>query len=130
MASTALLRAALLAGAALAFAPPAIADKGKGRDDKPYSRFEEKKNRYTYEYRDERCRYKYEHHYKSGKTKIDQRGDCSALGFARPVAHGREPLPRAVPPEPQARVIECNREVLGAVLGDAAGALIGARIGQ
>jgi surface antigen len=101
--------------------------KGKGwakgwnkGDDGPYSNFENKHDRYKYEYS-----------YKSGKTKIEQRGDCSGIAFPqRAVMQGREPLPRAIPPEPQARTIECNREVIGAVLGGAVGAVVGSKVGE
>ena len=107
----------------------------KGWDKKghsgPYTHFENSREKYKYEFRDASCRYKYEYNYRNGKAKVEQRGDCSGIAFPqRVVMHGREPLPRAIPPEPQARSIECNREVLGAVLGGAAGAVIGSKIGQ
>jgi surface antigen len=122
----------------LALAQPAAAKKDRDRDDDhdrghgraPFSKFENNPAHYKYEYRDAACRYKYDYNYKSGKAKIDQRGDCSGIAFPRPVMMGRESLPRAIPPEPQARTIECNREVIGAVLGGAAGAVIGSRIGE
>lgn len=127
----------ILAAVALALAQPALAKKDRDRDDDddrrgraPFTKFENNHDKYKYEYRDASCRYKYEYKYKSGKTKVDQKGDCSGIAFPRPVVHGREPLPRAIPPEPQARAIECNREVIGAVLGGAAGAVIGSRIGE
>lgn len=97
----------------------------------PYSNFENGRDKYKYEYRDASCRYKYEYSYKSGKTKIEHRGDCRGVAFPqRAVLQGREPLPRAVPAEPEARTIECNREVIGAVLGGAVGAAVGARVGK
>ena len=103
----------------------------KGQGSGPYTHFENSREKYKYEFRDASCRYKYEYNYRNGKAKVDQRGDCSGIAFPqRVVMHGREPLPRAIPPEPQARSIECNREVIGAVLGGAAGAVIGNKIGQ
>jgi surface antigen len=139
----------IFVAAALALAQPALAKKdrdddehfhGKGKgwakgwnkgSEGPYSHFENKHDRYKYEYRDASCRYKYEYSYKSAKTKIEQKGDCSAIAFPqRAVVHGREPLPRAIPPEPQARTIECNREVIGAVLGGVAGAVVGSKTGE
>jgi surface antigen len=134
----------VVAAVALALTQPVFAKKdrdddddhgrrhGRGweRDSAPYSRFEDGRDKYKYEFRDARCRYKYEYSYKSGRTKVDQKGDCSGVAFARPVVQGREALPRAVPPEPEARSIECNREVIGAVLGGAAGAVIGNKIGE
>jgi surface antigen len=121
----------------LALAHPALAKKDHDDDDhhqgkgKGYSGFDNGRDKYKYEYRDATCRYKYEYNYKNGKTKIDQRGDCSRVAFPqRAVMHGREALPRAIPPGPQARSIECNREVIGAVLGGAVGAVVGSRIGE
>jgi surface antigen len=122
-------RAVVVTAACLALAQPAIA---KGRDDDrhgPKTKFENNQEHYKYEYRDGHCRYKYEYKYRTGKTKVDQKGDCSAIAFPRPVSRG-EPLPRAIPPEPQARTIECNREVLGAVLGGAIGAAVGSKVGD
>lgn len=103
----------------------------KGGSSGPYTHFENSAERYRYEFRDARCRYKYEYHYRSGKSKVEQRGDCSGIAFPqRVVMQGREPLPRAIPPEPEARSIECNREVIGAVLGGAVGAMVGNKVGQ
>jgi surface antigen len=112
--------------------------KGKGwakgwnkGSESAYSNFENGRDKYKYEYRDASCRYKYEYNYRSGKTKVDQRGDCSGIAFPqRAVMRGREPLPRAIPAEPQARTIECNREVMGAVLGGAVGAVVGSKVGE
>jgi surface antigen len=105
--------------------------KGGGWDSGPYTKFENSAEKYKYEFRDASCRYKYEYNYRSGRTKVDQKGDCRNIAFPqRAVLQGREPLPRAVPPEPEARTIECNREVIGAVLGGAAGAVIGSQIGK
>jgi surface antigen len=131
----------------LAVAEPGLAKdrdddhaRGKGKgwakgwnkgSEGPYSNFENGRDKYKYEYHDASCRYKYEYSYKSGKTKVDQRGDCSGIAFPqRVVMRGREPLPRAVPAEPQARTIECNREVIGAVLGGAVGAVVGHKVGE
>jgi surface antigen len=130
--------AAIVTALCLAVVHPVYAKKDRDDDDErhhqrnqgPYTKFENSKNHYKYEYADGRCRYKYEYNYKNGKSKIHQKGDCSGIAFPRQVVMGREPLPRAVPPEPQARTIECNREVIGAVLGGAAGAAIGSKIGQ
>src|SRR3970040_2253036 len=109
----------ILAAVALALAQPALAKKDRDRDDDderrgraPFTKFENNPAHYKYEYRDASCRYKYEYNYKNGKTKVDQKGDCSSIAFPRPVVHGREPLPRALPPEPPARTIECNRGVI------------------
>lgn len=129
---------AILAALALALAQPAFAKKdrdddhhGKGKGHGPHSRFQNDKNHYRYEYSDSSCSYRYEYNYKNGKTKVQQRGDCSGIAFPqRAVAQGREPLPRAIPPQPEASVIECNREVIGAILGGAAGAVIGSKIGE
>jgi surface antigen len=105
--------------------------RGEPRDDGPYTRFENSAERYVYEFRDASCRYKYEYGYRSGRAKVDQRGDCSGIAFPqRVVVQGREPLPRAIPPEPQAQQIECNREVIGTVLGGAVGAVVGSKIGR
>ena len=96
--------------------------KGGPHESGPYTRFENSAERYVYEFRDASCRYKYEYSYRSGRARVDQRGDCSGIAFPqRVVTQGREPLPRAIPPEPQAQQIECNREVIGAVLGGAVG---------
>ena len=105
--------------------------RGEPRDAGPYTRFENSAERYVYEFRDASCRYKYEYGYRSGRAKVDQRGDCSGIAFPqRVVVQGREPLPRAIPPEPQAQQIECNREVIGTVLGGAVGAVVGSKIGK
>jgi surface antigen len=106
-------------------------DKKGGHDSGPHTKFENNKNHYRYEYSDASCRYKYEYNYRNGKSKVEQRGDCSGIAFPQRVAmQGGEPLPRAIPPEPQARSIECNREVIGAVLGGAAGAVVGSKVGE
>jgi surface antigen len=102
-------------------------DEGRGRG--PWTKFDNNAEVYKYEYQDASCRYKYEYKYKTGKTKVQQKGDCSAVAFARP-AMVRETLPRAIPPEPHATRIECNRDVIGAVLGGAAGAVIGYKVGD
>lgn len=125
------------AAAAVAFCQPAFAKKDRDRDDDdrrerhegPRTKFDNNAEEYKYEYKDGRCKYKYEYKYKSGKTKIEQKGDCSGIAFARPAAH-YEVLPRAIPPEPQAASVECNREVLGTVLGGAVGAVVGSRVGD
>lgn len=104
-------------------------ERERGRESGPRTKFENSAERYRYEYRDGRCRYEYEYRYETGRTKIEQKGDCGHVAFARPVA-GREVLPRAIPPEPQASRIECNRQVLGAVLGGAVGAVVGSRVGD
>lgn len=93
------------------------------------TRFENTGEHYKYEYRDRDCRYKYEYNYRNGKTKIEQRGDCRGIILARPVVRG-EPLPRAIPPEPHARRIVCNREVLGTIIGGAIGARVGSKVGD
>lgn len=130
----------IFAALSLALAQPAFAKKDRDDDDHhrghgkghgPHTKFDNNKNHYKYEYSDRSCSYKYEYNYKNGKTKVHQRGDCSGIAFPqRAVAQGREPLPRAIPPQPEAAVIECNREVIGAVLGGAAGAVIGSKIGE
>jgi surface antigen len=120
---------------AVALGQAAFAKHGRNDDDErhpgPSTRFENSAERYVYEFRDASCRYKYEYHYRNGRAKVDQRGDCSGIAFPqRVVVQGREPLPRAIPPEPQAREIECNREVIGTALGGAVGAVVGSKIGK
>lgn len=120
---------------ALAMTAPAFGDEDDDDDGDrrgrhaPKVKFQNNREHYKYELRDDRCKYKYEYNYRSGKTKVEEQGDCRHVVTARPVAHG-EPLPRAVPPEPQAQTIECNREVLGAILGGAIGAGVGSRVGD
>ena len=105
--------------------------KGEGHDSGPYSKFENTAEHYRYEFRDASCRYKYEYDYRSGRAKVEQRGDCRGIAFPqRAVIQGREPLPRAIPPEPQAQQMECNREVIGTVLGGAVGAVVGSKVGK
>lgn len=106
-------------------------DDDDDRDERsaPMVKFEDNKERYRYEYRDRRCRYKYEYSYRSGKTKVDQKGDCRGIAMARPVAQG-EPQPRAIPPDPGARRLACNREVIGAIIGGAIGGHVGSRVGE
>ena len=105
--------------------------RGEGRDSAPYSKFENTAEQYTYEFRDASCRYKYEYDYRSGRSKVEQRGDCRGIALPqRAVMQGREPLPRAIPPEPQAQQMECNREVIGTVLGGAVGAVVGSKVGK
>jgi surface antigen len=123
----------------LAVAQPALADERRGKDkwekwdkgekDGPRTKFESNNVHYKYEYRDRNCRYKYEFNFRSGKTKIEEKGDCRGIVLVRPVMRG-EPLPRAIPPEPHARRIACNREVLGTIIGGAIGAGVGARVGE
>lgn len=122
-----------------AFVQPSLADERRGdrgrdreeREDRegPRTKFENNSEHYKYEYRDRNCRYKYEYSYRSGKTKIEERGDCRGVILARPAMRG-EPLPRAIPPEPHARRIVCNREVLGSILGGAIGARVGSKVGD
>ena len=123
----------LLALACFALAQPSIADDDDGDDERrergPRTKFENNDEHYKYEYRDHRCKYKYEYKYRTGKTKVEQKGDCRGIVMARPVAHG-ESLPRAIPPEPQAQRVTCNREVVGAILGGAIGATVGSRAGE
>jgi len=101
------------------------------REDRegPRTKFENNNEHYKYEYRDRNCRYKYEYNYRSGKTKIEERGDCRGIVLARPAMRG-EALPRAIPPEPHARRIVCNREVLGSIIGGAIGASVGSKAGD
>ena len=74
--------------------------KGGPRESGPYTRFENSAERYVYEFRDASCRYKYEYSYRSGRSKVEQSGDCRGIAFPqRVVMQGREPLPRAIPPE-------------------------------
>lgn len=124
----------LLVGlACFALAQPSIADDDDDDDERrergPRTKFENNEEHYKYEYRDHRCKYKYEYKYRTGKTKVEQKGDCRGIVMARPVAHG-ESLPRAIPPEPQARNLTCNREVIGAILGGTIGATVGSRVGE
>lgn len=127
------LKLCLVVLACLALVPPSLADDDDDDDERrergPRTKFENNAEHYKYEYRDRRCKYKYEYKYRSGKTKVEQKGDCRGIVMARPVAHG-ESLPRAIPPEPQARKISCNREVIGAILGGAIGATVGSRVGD
>ena len=104
-------------------------EKGKGEQGGPRTKFENNAEHYKYEYRDRDCRYKYEYNYRSGKTRIEEKGNCRGVILARPSIRG-EPLPRAIPPEPQARRIVCNREVLGSIIGGAIGATVGSRAGD
>lgn len=126
------LKMFLVALACFALAQPSIAhdddDDEERRERGPRTKFENNDEHYKYEYRDHRCKYKYEYKYRTGKTKVEQKGDCRGIVMARPVAHA-ESLPRAIPPEPQARKVACNREVIGAVLGGAIGATVGSRAG-
>jgi surface antigen len=134
------VRALIFAAVSLALAQSSLAKKNHDRHDDeddrqrrnhgPYTKFENNEHHYRYEYSDRSCRYKYEYNYRNGKTKVHQKGDCRGIAFQHPVAQGREPLPRAIPPQPQARAMECNREVIGAVLGGAAGAVIGSQVGE
>lgn len=115
-----------------AFAQPSMADDDDDEERRargPRTKFENNDEHYKYEYRDHRCKYKYEYKYRTGKTKVEQKGDCSSIAMARPVARG-ESLPRAIPPEPEARRVACNRDVLGAVIGGAIGAGVGSRVGE
>ena len=105
--------------------------KGGPQDTGPYTKFENSSERYKYEFRDASCRYKYEYSYRSGRSKVESSGDCRGIAFPqRAVMQGREPLPRAIPPEPQAQQMECNREVIGTVLGGAVGAVVGSKVGK
>ena len=105
--------------------------KGEPHDAGPYTKFENSSERYKYEFRDASCRYKYEYSYRSGRAKIESSGDCRGIAFPqRAVMPGREPLPRAIPPEPQAQQMECNREVIGSALGGAVGAVVGSKLGK
>jgi surface antigen len=136
----------LLVLLSFAFAQPSLADdrpdRGRERDrernrdrdredrEGPRTKFENNNERYKYEYRDRNCRYEYEYNYRSGKTKIEERGDCRGVVLARPAMRS-ESLPRAIPPEPHARRIVCNREVLGSIIGGAViGAVVGGVIGR
>lgn len=127
------LKPFLVVLACFALAQPSIADDDDDDDERrergPRTRFENNEEHYKYEYRDRRCKYKYEYKYRTGKTKVEQKGDCRGIVMARPAAHG-EGLPRAIPPEPQARRVACNREVLGAIIGGAVGAGVGSRVGE
>lgn len=116
---------------ASAFMQAALADDDDDDDERraPMVKFEDNKERYKYEYRDHSCRYKYEYHYRSGKTKVEHKGDCRGIAMARPVAHG-EPPPRAIPPDPGARRVVCNREVLGSIIGGVIGAKVGSQVGD
>ena len=54
--------------------------------------------RYKYEFRDASCRYMYEYSYRSGRSRVEQSGDCTGIAFPqRVVMQGREPLPRLIP---------------------------------
>lgn len=119
---------------------PSIANDRRGdrdregreeREDRegPRTKFENTREHYKYEYRDRNCRYKYEYNYRTGKTKVEERGDCRHIVVSRPPVRG-EPLPRAIPPEPHARRIVCNREVLGSIIGGAIGARVGSKFGD
>ena len=105
--------------------------KGGPQDTGPYTKFENSSERYKYEFRDASCRYKYEYSYRTGRAKVESSGDCRGIALPqRAVMQGGEPLPRAIPPEPQAQQMECNREVIGTVLGSAVGAVVGSKVGK
>jgi len=132
-------RMLIAAAVAVALTLPAFAKRGhdddgdhaRHRGHGPHTKFENRKNHYRYEYSDASCYYRYEYNYRNGKSKVQQRGDCRGIAFPqRVVMQGREPLPRAIPPEPQAQQIECNRDVIGAVLGGAVGAVVGSKVGH
>jgi surface antigen len=141
-------RKILIAGAvSLVLIQPALAKKGhdddshpgkgwakghdRGYDSGPRTKFENSRNHYRYEYSDASCHYRYEYNYRNGKSKVQQRGECRGIAFPRRVVmQGGEPLPRAIPPEPRAHEMECNREVIGAVLGGAVGAVVGSKVGK
>jgi surface antigen len=113
----------------LVIAAPAFADDDERHERRgPKTKYENNAEHYRYEYKDRRCKYEYKYSYRTGKTKVEQKGDCRHVAMVRPVAY--EPLPRAIPPAPEVRVVECNRDVLGAILGGAIGAAVGSRIGD
>lgn len=117
-----------------------FADRERGRghhrdgddDDGGAARvkFEQTEQFYKYEYRDAGCRYRYMHNYKSGKTKVRQKGDCTRVALPPRPGRGVEPPPRAIPPAPPHERIKCNRQVIGAVIGGAVGAAIGTALGK
>ncbi len=72
------------------------------------------------------------YNYKSGKSHVNERGDCRAVALpSRPiVVVAPPPPPRVIPPAPRNEPISCNRDVIGAVIGGAIGAVIGKKVGN
>jgi surface antigen len=123
------MKTILSVAVSLVLAAPAFADDERRHERHgPKTKYENTAEHYKYEYKDRRCKYEYNYSYRTGKTKVEQKGDCRHVAKAHPVAY--EPLPRAIPPAPEVRVVECNRDVLGAILGGAVGAAVGSRIGD
>lgn len=124
------MKAILPLVASVFLASPALADDDDRHDRRgPKTKFEDNAEHYRYEYKDRRCKYEYKYSYRTGKTKVEQKGDCRHVAMPQPVGYG-EPLPRAIPPAPEVRVVECNRDVLGAIIGGAIGAAVGSRVGD
>jgi surface antigen len=150
-------RALIIAGTfATAFiATPALADKdkdesghghqrhdkrghehGEGRGHGPKIEVHDNGKDYKYEYKDHRCKYEYQLNYRTGKEKIEQKGDCRGVSPRRalypvevPIVHEDREYDRA-PPSPSARRTACNRDVIGAVIGGVAGGVIGSNVGS
>ena len=115
-------------------------DRGRGRGHGrehgnmhgPKVKSQETDEFYKYEYKDGSCRYKYMYNYKSGKSHVNEKGNCRGVALpSRPIMVGAPPPPpRVIPPAPRNERISCNRDVIGAVIGGAIGAVIGKKVGN
>src|SRR5690606_9353085 len=120
-------------------AAPALADRDKSENRKgrhahmerghpgrgPGPKIEVRDNGkvYKYEYKDRGCKYEYQLNYRTGKEKIEQKGNCRGVSPRRalypvevPVVHDGRTYDRE-PALPAPRRIACNRELIGTVLG-------------
>jgi hypothetical protein len=113
----------ILSGA-LILATDAIAG-GKKVEEK----IKDTEDKYEYKYKDSSCHYNYKFDYRSGKTDLKQKGDCSHIAPPfKPVSVFQ--MPRTVPPVARGTITRCDREQLGRILGGVAGGVIGSRMGR
>jgi surface antigen len=134
-----ILLVAMTALALGAVAQPSAAHDRKSHGRNPEVKVEAKKNKYKYEYKDGRCEFKYEYKYKQNEEKHKEKGDCRHVarypnfhppGVYRHRDHSHASTRPAPPPPPRRERAFCNSDVLGTVVGGAAGAVLGSQVGK
>jgi surface antigen len=135
-----------IAAGAVFLAAPALADHKEHRERHehgehhghgPKIEVHDDGRHYKYEYKDRHCKYEYEVDYRTGREKIEQKGDCRGVAPQRAVYYdegyehdqGDEPGYDREPPR-GGRRLSCNRELIGQVLGGVIGGVAGARVGD
>lgn len=112
-----------------------IGGHADARDHGPKIEVKDNGNVYKYSYKDHRCKYDYQLNYRTGKEKIQKKGDCRGVSPRRALyggggPHHHEHRDYDRDHRHAARRIACDREMIGRVIGGVVGGVLGSHVGH